>query len=86
MRWKSRIKINRDLVFIITSKGDTKKLIDLCSNFGVNDIIEMTLDMRSNNKFGVLSTMINDIDQGIVDNEIDIEKEYFMRVVQLLSV
>ena len=37
--------------------------------------------MRSNSKSGSLSFKINDVNQGMIDNEIDIEKQFCMRFV-----
>ena len=52
---------------------------DYGKSWNNNDVITMILDM-TNNKFGKLSFKINDEDQGIVSEDIDINKKYCMAI------
>eukprot|EP01083_Nonionella_stella_P273676 928559_1 len=46
---------------------------------GPFDVVSVTLDLReSNNRGGVLSVMVNDIEQGIMCSDVDVNKSYCM--------
>ena len=52
-----------------------------CDKIKLDDIVEMRLDMRSNDDHGTLSYIINGEDKGIACDSIDLELRYRLRIM-----
>ena len=52
-----------------------------CDPITMNDIVEMRLDMKSNEKYGTLSFIINGDDKGIICDDIDLDLKYRLRII-----